>query len=524
MSLATVQLPSDPDALRVFAARLQAEIHAKTLHIEKLRAELALLKRGRYGRTSERIEQLEFLIGELEENTAEDEAEQSPPVTASERPSASKPPSSPRRGRNPLPPHLPRERVEHEAACTCPACGGTRFSQVGTDEREVLEYVPSHFKVVVHVRPKMSCRACETIVQPPMPSLPIERGRPGPALLAHVLVSKYADHCPLYRQSGIYARAGVDLDRSTLADWVGRSAALLAPLAEAITRHVKAGTALHADDTPVPVLDPGRKKAKTGRLWTLVRDERPWNSSIPPAVSYLYSPDRKSEHAQRLLDGCGGYLHADGYAGFDRLYRPDPLTGEARLAEVACFAHARRKFFEVHTSTQSPLAQEALERIGQLFAIEARIKGQAPQQRLALRKERSRPLLDELHAFLEHALGQISKKSRLAGAIRYSLTRWKALCRYTEDGRLEISNNAAERAIKPLALGRKNWMFAGSDAGGRRAATLYTILQTAVLNGLDPEAYIRDVLARIPDHRINRIDELLPWNWVSADMTREMAA
>lgn len=522
MSLATAELPSDPEALRAFAARLQAEIaardheiYSKTLHIEKLKAELALLRRARFGRSSERIEQLELLIGELEEDAAEHEAGRPTPAAEPASSGDRRSPTSSPRGRQPLPAHLPRERVEHPPACACPACGGNRLTRIGSDEREVLEYVPSSFKVVVHVRPKMSCRACETIVQPPMPSLPIERGRPGPALLAHVLTGKYADHCPLYRQSAIYARAGVALDRSTLADWVGQSAVLLAPLAEAITRHVKSGAALHADDTPVPVLDPGRKKTKNGRLWTLVRDERPWGSAIPPAVSYLYSPDRKSEHARRLLEGCGGYLHADGYAGFERLYAPDPRTGQARLAEVACFAHARRKFFEVHASTSSPLAMEALERIGQLFAIEAEIKGKDPAQRHALRQERSRPLLDELRSFLERALSQISKKSSLAGAIRYSLTRWNALCRYCEDGRLEISNNAAERAIKPLALGRKNWMFAGSDAGGKRAATIYTILQTAALNGLDPEAYLRDVLARIADHPINRIDKLLPWNWAA---------
>lgn len=518
MSLATAELPTDPQALRAFAARLQAEIaardheiYAKALHIEKLRAELALLKRARYGQSSERIEQLELLIGELEENTAEHEARQPPPASSKSRST----PSSPR-GRKPLPAHLPRERIEHEPACTCPACGGTKLSLVGSNEREVLDYVPSHFKVVVHVRPKMSCRSCETISQPAMPSLPIERGRPGSALLAHVLVSKYCDHAPLYRQSVIYARAGVELDRSTLADWVGQSAALLAPLAEAITLHVKAGVTLHADDTTVPVLDPGRKKTKTGRLWALVRDERPWNSAIPPALSYLYSPDRKAEHAKKLLEGCSGFLHADGYAGFGSLYDPDPITGNARLVEIACWAHARRKIFEVHANTSSPLAQEALERIGQLFAIEAEISGHNPAWRLAVRQEKSRPLLDGLKVFLNKALDQISKKSSLANAIRYSLTRWTALCRYTEDGRLEMTNNAAERAIRPLALGRKNWLHAGSDAGGRRAATIYTILQTAVLNGLDPEAYLRHVLAHIADHKISRIDELLPWNWAQS--------
>ena len=327
-----------------------------------------------------------------------------------------------------------------------------------------------------------------------------------------MLVGKYCDHLPLYRQSGIYARAGVELDRSTLADWVGQSAALLAPLADAITRHVKAGAALHADDTPVPVLDPGRQKTKTGRLWVLVRDERPWGGPAPPAVTYLYSPDRKGEHAQTLLDGCRGFLHADGYAGFNRLYEP---AEPASLTEVGCWAHARRKLYDVHAATNSLLAREALERIGQIFAIEAGIKAKDPAERHAARQQRSRPLLDELRSFFERALSQISKKSSLAGAIRYSLTRWNALGRYTEDGRLEISNNAAERAIKPLALGRKNWMFAGSDAGGKRAATIYTILQTATLNGLDPEAYLREVLASIADHPINRIDQLLPWNWAA---------
>jgi transposase len=340
--------------------------------------------------------------------------------------------------------------------------------------------------------------------------LPIERGRPGPALLAHVLVAKYVDHSPLYRQSTIYARAGVELDRSTLADWVGHGAALLQALADGITRHAKAGTALHADDTAVPVLDPGRQQTKAGRLWVLVRDERPWGGPAPPAVTYLYSPDRKGEHAQALLTDCRGFLHADGYAGFAKLYVPAEL---APLTEVGCWAHARRKLYDVHAATNSPLAREALERIGQLFAIEAEINGHASIHRQAVRQERSQPLLDELRGFLERALATISKKSSLAGAIRYSLARWPALCRFTSDGRLEMTNNAAERAIRPLALGRKNWLFAGSDNGGRRAATIYTITQTAILNGLDPEAYLADILARIADHPINRIDELLPWRW-----------
>jgi len=335
-------------------------------------------------------------------------------------------------------------------------------------------------------------------------------------------VAKYCDHAPLYRQSAIYARSGVELERSTLADWVGQAAFLLEPLAAAITRHVRAGVALHADDTPVPVLDPGRGKTKTGRLWVLVRDERPWGGPAPPAVSYLYSPDRKGEHARTLLAGCRGFLHADGYAGFNGLYEPD-ASGTAPLVEVACWAHSRRKLFEVHAATGSAIARETLERMAALFQIEAEINGHAPEHRHAVRRERSLPLLADLRDFLAASFASLSRKSALAGAIRYSLSRWQALCRFAHDGRLEMTNNAAERAIRPLALGRKNYLFAGSDSGGRRAAILYTLIQTAALNGLDPEAYLRNVLARIAEHPINRIDDLLPWAWATSPRTAAAA-
>jgi transposase len=513
MSLAAAELPSDPAALRAFATALQAELYAKTLHIEKLKMQLALLKRARFGRSSEKldhdIEQLELMIGELEEGKAEsNERTEASMLEAS---------SAPKRERThpvrrPLPDHLPRERVEHDAACVCLACGSTDLTLIGKDEREVLEYVPSHFKAVVHCRPKMSCRQCQTIMQPPMPALPIERGRPGPALLAHVLTSKYCDHLPLHRQSEMYARAGVELDRSTLAEWVGKMAFHLSPIAEVIARHVREGPSLHADDTPVPVLDPGRGKTKTGRLWVAVRDERPWGSGVPPAVFYRYSPNRKSEHAEVLLAGCRGFLHADAYAGFQNLYRPDSLAGDAMLVEVACWAHARRKLYEVHHATQSPAAQELLERIGDLFAIEENIRGRSPKERLAVRAERSAPLLAQIKTRSEEILNIISRKSSLAEALRYSLSRWDALTRYTTDGRLDICNNAAERAILPLALGRKNWMFAGADSGGERAAVMYTIIQTARLNGVDPEAYLRHVISRLDHHPGKRVAELLPWN------------
>jgi transposase len=385
-------------------------------------------------------------------------------------------------------------------------------TRIGTDEREVLEYVPSHFKVMVHARPKMSCRDCETITQAPLPWLPIERGMPGPSLLAHVLTAKYCDHLPLHRQSVIYAREGVELERSTLAGWVGYMAALLTPLAEAIASHVREGSALHADDTLVPVLDPGRGKTKTGRLWVAVRDERPWASGVPAAVFYRYSPDRKAEHAESLLEGCQGYMHADGYAGFGSLYETNPITGKSRMMEVACWAHVRRKLYEVHVATSSPAALDLLERMAALFKLEADIRGRTSEERRAARAKHALPLLNALKEAMEAALARGSKKSALSQALRYTLTRWPALTRYTTDGRLDMKNNAAERAIRPIAIGRKNWTFAGSDDGGRRAAIMYTIIETAKLNAIDPEAYLHSVIDRIAQHPMRKIHELLPWN------------
>jgi transposase len=511
MSLATANLPADPDELRAFAALLQSELYAKTLHIEKLKAQLAALRRARFGRSSEKldreIEQLELLIGDLEEGEAENEARAAATTVARS------PARTPREGnRKPLPGHLPREIVQHPGACVCPACGSQRLRKIDDDRREVLEYVPSHFKVVVHVRPKLSCRDCEAITQPPMPALPIERGRPGAGLVAHVIISKYCDHNPLNRQSDIYARQGVDLDRSTMAGWVGKMAWLLTPLSQAIGDYARAGPSVHADDTPIPVQDPGSGKTKKGQLWVVVRDEKPWGSPNPQAAYYHYSPNRKGEHAHALLGPCRGYLHADGYTGFGKLYEPD-AAGETTLLEVACWAHARRGIFEDHAKTKSAIAMSALEKIGALFAIEREINGQNPDIRLATRQARSVPLLADLKVFLETNLNRISKKSELAIAFRYCLKRWTALTRFTLDGRLEMSNNAAERAIRPLTLGRRNWTFLGSDTGGTRAAVFFTIIQSAKLNGLNPEAYLTDIIQRIGDHPAKDIDQLLPWNW-----------
>lgn len=511
MSLATAKLPTDVEELRAFAAALQSELYAKTLYIEKLKAQLAVLKRARFGQSSEKLDRqidlLESVIGDLEEAEAENEARQEARTPAADRPKRE------RGNRNPLPAHLPREIIAHPGACACPACGSQRLRKIADDEREVLEYVPSHFKVVVHQRPKMSCRDCEAISQPPMPSLPIERGRPGAGLIAHVAIAKFCDHLPLHRQSEIYAREGVELDRSTLADWLGRAAWLMRPLAERIGDYARAGPTLHADDTPIPVQDPGRGRTRTGRLWVVVRDEKPWGSSNPQAAYYRYSPDRKGEHAQALLASARGYLHADAYAGFNKLYEPDPATGGPRLEPVACWAHARRELFDEHARTRSPIPRQAMEKMAEIFAIERQINGQSPKVRLQVRQTTSASLVAELKTFLETSLMRISRKSTLAVAIRYSLVRWEALSRFLHDGRLEMTNNAAERAIRPLTLGRRNWTFLDSDAGGERAAVFFTIIQTCKLNGVNPEAYLADVISRIADHPANRIDELLPWNW-----------
>jgi transposase len=496
-------------------AELQAArdgLKEQVLRNEQLKLRLAKLLRERFGASSEKLrgalEQLELVLEDLEEQAAET----APP--APDEPQATDDPKPRRKPvRKPLPEALPRDVVEHAAPCACPKCGGS-LRPLGEDVTEVLEYVPGAFRVTRHVRPKLSCRACESIAQAPAPSLPIYRGLAGPGLLAHVLVAKYCDHQPLYRQAEIYARDGIDLDRSTLADWVGQTARLMRPLVDAIGAHVLAAARVHADDTTVPVLDPGRGRTKTGRLWCYARDDRPFGGQAPPAVLYHYSPDRKGEHPRQHLGGFRGILQADGYAGYAGLY-------DRGVTEAACWAHARRKFFDVHAATQSPLAAEALQRIAALYRIEAIIRGQSADARLAARQAKSAPLLTDLKAWLEKTQTRISGKSDLAGAIRYTLVRWEALTLVLRDGRACIDNNAAERSMRPMCLGRKNWLFAGSDVGGERAAAAYSLIETAKLNGFDPEDYLRQVLAQIADHPVKRVDELLPWNMDSVRARRD---
>ena len=499
MDVDPANLPKDTDALQALVRQLLGTVRNQGLKIAQLEARIAKLKRMQFGQSSEKIAR-EIAQLELELDTLHEE-EAHP---AAERPaSVQKLIETPYR--KPLPEHLPREEEVHEPACTCPNCGGT-MRKLGEDVTEVLDYVPASFKVIRHVRPKLSCRVCETIVQAPMPSLPIERGKPGPGLLAHVLVSKYADHLPLYRQAEIYAREGAGLERSTLADWVGRSTALLDPLVAALRKSVLSSNTLHGDDTPVPVLAPGLGKTRTGRLWVYVRDGRPHGSPQPPAAVFFYSPDRKGEHPKAHLKNFAGVLHADGYAGFNPVFETGSVT------EAACWAHVRRKFFDEHATSPSPLTTEALDRIGALYGIEDTIRGQPPNERRRIRQDQAAPLLAQLKAWLEAILPRLSGKSDLAKAIRYTLSRWAALNCYADDGRVEIDNNAAERSIRGIALGRKNWLFAGSDTGGERAAAIYSLIETCKLNGIDPEAYLRSVLTNIADHPINRVADLLPWN------------
>jgi transposase len=536
MTLDPAQLPDDIATLKALlvaehAARVASDQRANAAEaraldldaeIANLKLTIAKLKNDKYGASSERsarlLDQLELQLAELVEKVAEEKAAAAiaaPPFMPGPCGDAERQ----KPARRPLSAHLPRERIVHPAPTFCPCCNATKFRKLGEDATESLERIPAQWKVVVHVRERLACRTCDTIIQAPAPSHPIARGRAGPQLLAEILFGKYGAHLPLNRQSDIYANEGVDLDVSTLADWVGACAATLKPLRDAIEKHVLAAERIHADDTTVPVL--ARGKCRTGRLWAYVRDDAPFGGETAPAVLFHYSANRDGEHPEKHLAGYTGLLQADAYVGFNGLYvagrKPGPII------EAACWAHGRRKFYELAELQKAPIAIEAVRRIDALFAIEREINGRPPDQRLALRRQRSKPLVDDLEIWLREERKKLSSKNPLAKAMDYSLKRWAAFTRFLDDGRICLSNNAAERSLRGIAVGRRNWTFCGSDAGGQRAAVIYTLIETCKLNGVDPRAWLADVLARIAAQPSRRVTELLPWTWKAARQEQDAA-
>ncbi|KWE76668.1 transposase [Burkholderia ubonensis] len=508
MESTSTALPDDINALRALllardaqVAELRKQLSSRALEIEHLKLTIAKLRRMQFGRKSEKldrqIEQLELRLEDLQADEGAADVAAAPEAKRPRREGAS---------RKRLPEHLEREeRVHLPADDDCPDCGG-QLKPLGEDVAEQLEYVRAYFRVIRHRRPKLACARCDRIVQAAAPSRPIDRGIPGPALLAHIAVSKFAYHLPLHRQAVMYARDGVEIDPGAMGYWMGSITALLAPLVDAVRRYTLACGKVHADDTPLPVLAPGNGRTKTGRLWVYVRDDRQSGSDEPPAAWFAYTSDRRGEHPQRHLADFAGVLQADAFAGYAELY----LDG--RVQEAACMAHARRKIHDLHAVRPNAVTEEALRRIGALYKIEEQIRGKPPDERRSVRQARAVPLLDDMKRWFEATLATLSAKSDTTKAIRYALNRWPALVYYCSDGCTEIDNLIAERALRGVALGRRNYLFAGADSGGERAAAMYSLIGTARLNGLDPEAYLAYVLGRIADHPANRLGELLPWN------------
>ncbi|WP_354687954.1 IS66 family transposase [Cupriavidus necator] len=502
-------LPDDIDALkamlleaRASLSQVQQDLAERDLEIEQLKAQIDKLKRMQFGRKSEQLDrEIARLETRLEDLTgSRGAAELREAQTAGKYKVAANQCAS----REALPEHLPREEHVLEPEPSCPECGG-QMQPLGEDVSEQLGRIAAAFKVIRTVRRKKICACCRRIAQPPAPGLPIQRSIAHPSLLADIFVAKYADHQPLYRQSEIAARENVKLDPASMGRWVGQCEALVDPLVEALRRYTMGGTKIHADDTPIPVLAPGNKKTKTGRLWVYVRDDRRSGSTEPAAVWFAYSPNRQGVHPQRHLAGFSGVLQADAYSGFNELFRGGAIR------EAACHAHARRKLYDIHVRTPSETTQKALDYIGELYGIEASIRGKPPAERLRVRQERAKPLLESYGAWLRAKLKTLSAKSETTKAINYSLNQWDALMLYCDDGAVEIDNNLAENALRCVALGRKNFLFCGSDSGGERAAAMYSLIQTCRLNEIDPRAYLAHILTCIADHPINRIDELLPW-------------
>jgi transposase len=521
MATAPDQLPDEVDALKAALIEARARLSGAEAMIQHLQLVIAKMKREMFGPRSERsqrlIDQLELQLEELAAAAGEDE-------TKAESARVHVQGFTRRRvTRRNFPEHLPRRRVVHPAPSACPCCGGTRLSKIGEDITETLDVVPRQWFVTAHVREKFSCRDCETITQPPAPFHAIARGFAGPGLLAMMLVEKYANHQPLNRQSEQYGREGIELSVSTMADHVGACAATLMPLHELIKAHVFGAERIHGDDTTVPVL--AKIKTRTGRLWTYVRDDRPFGGRDPPAAVFFYSPDRASIHPERHLAGYRGILQADAYAGFNRLYEPDRKPGP--ITEAGCWAHARRKLFELadiaatartqKPTTISPIAFEAVQKIDAIFAAERSINGKSPVERVAVRRKDIAPLVAELIDWMTRERARLSRHNEVAKAMDYMLRRIDVFTRFLEDGRICLSNNAAERELRGIALGRRSWLFAGSDRGGERAAVMLTLIRTAKLNHADPQAWLADVLARIADHKITDLAALLPWNWRPAN-------
>lgn len=526
MALDPATLPKDVAALTalLIAADVRAnkaETRALDLdgQIAHLKLTIAKMQRDTHGASSEKgarlLDQMELQLGELVATLAEGKA-----AAAIEAPAGTAEDAGQKPARRPLPSHLPRERVVHTAPCACAHCGSASLRKIGETTTETLELAPAAWKVLSHVREKFTCRACEKITETPAPSHPIARGRAGPQLLAHVLFSKYRAHLPLNRQSDIYAKEGIDLDVSTLADWVGACAATLMPLVDEIEKHVLAAERIHADDTTVPVLAKGQ--CTTGRLWTYVRDDQPFGGHAASAALFHYSATRGGEHPEKHLGRYSGILQADAYSGYNGLYVEGRQPG--MIVEAACWAHGRRKFFELAELQKAPVAIEAVRRIDALFAIEREINGRPPDERLAARQNRSKPLIDAYEKWLREERRKLSSKSPVAKAIDYSLKRLPAFTRFLDDGRICMSNNAAERAVRGIAVGRRNWTFCGSDSGGRRAAAIYTLIETCKLNDVDARAWLADVLARIADHPARKIADLLPWHWKAAQAADAIAA
>ena len=524
------------------AVRVEAELavaKAKAADDQALIAhqqlQIAKLTRQLYGQRSEHsvrlLDQMELALEELESSASEDEvaAERAIAKTTNVAGFTRKHPA-----RQPFPEHLPRERVVEPGPAACLCCGSPRLRKLGEDISETLEVIPRQWKVIQHVREKFTCRDCEKISQSPAPFHVLARGWAGPNLLAMILFEKFGQHQPLNRQAERYAREGVPLSLSTLADQVGGCCAVLAPLIRRIERHVFAAERLHSDDTTVPVLAKG--KTDIGRCWVYVRDDRPFGGPAPPAAMFYYSRDRGGEHPQAHLAGYAGIFQADAFGGYNKLYeanrKPSPII------EAACWVHARRPFFIMAdvaanarrkaqgktTSVISPLALQAVRCIDALFDIERSINGESAERRRAVRQEQSAPLVSDLERWLREQRPKLSRGNDLAKAIDYILKRWPAFTRFLADGRICLSNNAAERALRGTALGRKSWLFAGSDRGGQRAAAMYSLIGTAKLNNVDPQAWLADVLARIAEHPVRRIDELLPWNWQPRSAPRSQAA